>query len=92
LAGLEGYRVTFYGGRAARLLNLRLLPLLDELTTYDLFVLKGHKARPRRESEVEQRRVALLKLSRLGYLRFSAGVYSITPAGRRMLEASEGRQ
>jgi len=58
----------------------------DELTPYDLFVLKGHEARSRRESEVEKRRVVLLKLSRLGYLRFSAGVYSITPAGRRVLE------
>lgn len=29
-AGLEAYRGTIYGGRVARLLNLRLLPLLAE--------------------------------------------------------------
>ena len=38
LAGLEASRATFYGGRAARSLNLRLLPLLAER---DLHV-EGH--------------------------------------------------
>lgn len=60
-----------------------------ELTPYELFVLKGHKDRPRRESEVVKRRAALVKLSRLGYLRFQDGVYHITVAGRRVLEAAE---
>ena len=63
----------------------------NELTSYELFVLRGHKLRPRRESEVERRRVASVKLSRLGYLHFSGGVYSITPEGLRALEVAGER-
>ncbi len=60
-----------------------------ELTPYELFVLKGHKNHPRRESEVEKRRAAVLKLSRLGYLRLQDGVYHITDEGQRVLEAAD---
>ena len=57
----------------------------DELTPYELFVLRGHRDRPRRESEVEKRRRASLKLSKLGFLRLRDGVYHITPAGHERL-------
>jgi hypothetical protein len=60
-----------------------------ELTLYELFVLRGHKDHPRRVSDIENRKVALLKLSDLGYVQLKNGVYHITPAGRRILEDSE---
>ena len=59
------------------------------LTPYELFVLRGHRDHPRRESEVEKRRAALVKLSRLGYLQFKEGVYRITAEGKQVLEASD---
>jgi hypothetical protein len=58
-----------------------------ELTPYELFVLRGHKDRPRRVSDVEKRKIALLKLSKLGYLQLKDGVYHITPTGMRLLLA-----
>ena len=59
------------------------------LTPYELFVLRGHRNHPRRESEVEKRKAALLRLSRLGCLQFKDGVYRITAEGKRILEASD---
>jgi hypothetical protein len=60
-----------------------------ELSPYELFVLRGHKDRPRRVSDVEKRKAALLKLSDLGYVQLKDGVYRITPAGRRLLDDSD---
>jgi ribosomal protein S19E (S16A) len=60
-----------------------------ELTSYELFVLRGHQKNPRRESEIEKRRAALVKLSKLGYLELKSGVYHITPAGRQVLDETE---
>ena len=60
-----------------------------ELTPYEIFVLRGHKDRPRRVSDVEKRKVALLKLSNLGYVQLKDGVYRITPSGRRLLLDSD---
>jgi hypothetical protein len=57
-----------------------------ELSPYELFVLRGHKDRPRRVSNIEKRKVALSKLADLGYVQLKDGVYHITPAGRRMLD------
>jgi hypothetical protein len=60
-----------------------------ELTSYELFVLQGHLKHPRRESEVEKRRAALVKLSKLGYLHLKEGLYHLTPAGRQILDRSK---
>jgi hypothetical protein len=56
-----------------------------ELTPYELRVLRSHRNRPLRESELERRRTALLKLSKLGYIKLRQGLYWITPAGEQVL-------
>jgi len=59
-----------------------------DLTPYELRVLRSHKHRPRRESELEKRRAAQKSLSRQGYLELKEGVYRLTPQGERLLQSS----
>ena len=57
-----------------------------DLTPYELRVLRSHRQHPRRESELSDRQAAQKRLSKLGYIRLTEGVYRITPAGMQVLE------
>lgn len=73
-----------FGKRSLRQ-QLPWCPVSAHLTPYELRVLRSHRKRPLRESELEKRRAALLKLSRLGYLELRAGIYWITATGEEVL-------